>query len=41
MLVCGRLRAINIIAKAYLKRRFVGYDISKEGIRVSKHESIE
>jgi 2-polyprenyl-3-methyl-5-hydroxy-6-metoxy-1,4-benzoquinol methylase len=38
---CGRGRAINIMARAYPKSRFVGYDISREGIESAKHEARE
>jgi 2-polyprenyl-3-methyl-5-hydroxy-6-metoxy-1,4-benzoquinol methylase len=38
---CGRGRAINIMARAYPKSSFVGYDISTEGIESARHEAIE
>ena len=38
---CGRGRAINIMARAYPKSRFVGYDISREGIESARHEAKE
>jgi SAM-dependent methyltransferase len=36
---CGRGRAINIMARAYPKSNFVGYDISTEGIESARHEA--
>jgi 2-polyprenyl-3-methyl-5-hydroxy-6-metoxy-1,4-benzoquinol methylase len=36
---CGRGKAINIMARAYQKSRFVGYDISSEGIESANHEA--
>ncbi|HKI07562.1 MAG TPA: class I SAM-dependent methyltransferase [Nitrososphaeraceae archaeon] len=38
---CGRGRAINIMARAYPKSRFVGYDISTEGIESANQEAKE
>jgi len=38
---CGRGRAVNILARAYPNSRFVGYDISKEGIESARHEAKE
>jgi SAM-dependent methyltransferase len=38
---CGRGRAINIMARAYPKSNFVGYDISTEGIESARHEAKE
>jgi SAM-dependent methyltransferase len=36
---CGRGRAVNILARTYPKSRFVGYDISTEGIEFAMHEA--
>lgn len=36
---CGRGRAINILTRAYPKSRFVGYDISTEGIDSANQEA--
>lgn len=36
---CGRGHAINIMAKAFPRSRFVGYDISDEGIREANEEA--
>lgn len=38
---CGRGRAINIMARAYPKSNFMGYDISTEGIESARHEAKE
>jgi ubiquinone/menaquinone biosynthesis C-methylase UbiE len=38
---CGRGRAINILARAFPNSRFVGYDISSEGIKSANHEAKE
>src|SRR5215207_5029383 len=38
---CGRGKAINIMARAYPKSRFVGYDISSEGIESADYEAME
>jgi 2-polyprenyl-3-methyl-5-hydroxy-6-metoxy-1,4-benzoquinol methylase len=38
---CGRGRAINIMARAYPKSSFVGYDISTDGIESARHEAKE
>jgi SAM-dependent methyltransferase len=38
---CGRGRAVNILARAYPNSRFVGYDISSEGVESAKHEAKE
>ena len=38
---CGRGHAINILARAYPNSRFVGYDLSKEGIETGKKEAEE
>jgi SAM-dependent methyltransferase len=38
---CGRGRAVNILARAFPNSRFVGYDISREGIESAKHEAKE
>lgn len=36
---CGEGHAINLMAKAFPKSRFHGYDISKEGIRTARTEA--
>jgi SAM-dependent methyltransferase len=36
---CGRGHAINVMAKAFPRSRFVGYDISDEGIRAANEEA--
>lgn len=36
---CGRGRAINLMAKAFPKSRFWGYDFSKEGVRAAREEA--
>ncbi|HZD36979.1 MAG TPA: class I SAM-dependent methyltransferase [Nitrososphaeraceae archaeon] len=36
---CGRGHAINVMAKAFPGSRFVGYDISDEGIRAANEEA--
>jgi len=36
---CGRGHAVNVIAKAFPKSTFVGYDISAEGIKAAKEEA--
>ncbi|MGA7369227.1 MAG: class I SAM-dependent methyltransferase [Nitrososphaeraceae archaeon] len=36
---CGRGHAINLMAKAFPRSRFVGYDISNEGIRAAYEEA--
>jgi SAM-dependent methyltransferase len=36
---CGRGHAINVMAKAFPRCRFVGYDISDEGIREANEEA--
>jgi SAM-dependent methyltransferase len=38
---CGRGRAVNILARAFPNSRFVGYDISSEGVESAKHEAKE
>lgn len=38
---CGRGHAINLMAKAFPNSRFVGYDLSAEGIEAAKRESEE
>jgi 2-polyprenyl-3-methyl-5-hydroxy-6-metoxy-1,4-benzoquinol methylase len=38
---CGRGRAINIMARAYPKSSFIGYDISTEGIESARQEAKE
>ena len=38
---CGRGRAVNILARAFPNSRFVGYDISSEGIESANHEAKE
>ncbi len=36
---CGRGHALNVMAKAFPKSTFVGYDISAEGIKAAKEEA--
>jgi 2-polyprenyl-3-methyl-5-hydroxy-6-metoxy-1,4-benzoquinol methylase len=36
---CGRGHAINLMAKAYPRSRFVGYDFSEEAIEVGRREA--
>ncbi|MBI3894509.1 MAG: methyltransferase domain-containing protein [Acidobacteria bacterium] len=36
---CGCGRAINVMAKAFPKSRFVGYDMSEEGITTAQNEA--
>ena len=36
---CGRGHAINVMARAFPRSRFVGYDISDEGIRAANEEA--
>ena len=36
---CGRGHAINVMAKAFPRSRFVGYDISNEGIKAANDEA--
>ena len=36
---CGRGYAVNVMAKAFPKSTFVGYDISAEGIKAAKEEA--
>ena len=36
---CGRGHAINLMAKAYPRSRFVGYDFSVEGIETARREA--
>ncbi len=36
---CGRGHAINLMAQAFPKSRFVGYDFSEEGIRAGRNEA--
>jgi SAM-dependent methyltransferase len=36
---CGSGHAINIMARAFPRSRFVGYDISEEGIRTAQRET--
>ena len=36
---CGRGHAINLMAKAFPKSRFIGYDFSEEGIQAGRSEA--
>ncbi len=38
---CGRGHALNLMAKAFPKSKFVGYDLSEEGIESGRKESKE
>jgi 2-polyprenyl-3-methyl-5-hydroxy-6-metoxy-1,4-benzoquinol methylase len=38
---CGSGHAINLMAKAFPSSRFIGYDISEEGIRAARREAQE